>query len=154
MVLDGKFSQEYPVNAKIPQDSILGPVLFLLYINGLPHDVICDIGIYAGNTILCSKCDQTPDLCQQLELASELESGPGDTVEWIRKWLVDFIAGKFQLVLFDRSNSTGAIDVKIDGLFLRKNHFLRCRGWLSLLNCIGALTLSRMLKLSPIKLEP
>ena len=28
-----------------------------------------------------------------------------------RKWLVDFIAGKAQLVSFDRSNSTGPIDV-------------------------------------------
>ena len=58
MVLDGKSSQEYPVNAGVPQGSILGPTLFLLYINDLPDDVICDIAIYADNTTLCSKCDQ------------------------------------------------------------------------------------------------
>ena len=40
------------------------------------------------------------------------------------------------------------------GLFLRKNHLLRCWGWLSLLNWIGALTLSLLLKLPPRKLEP
>ena len=125
-----------------------------MYINDPPHDVICDIGIYADNTTHYSKCNQESYLCQQLELVSELESGLGDTVDQVRKWLVDFNAGKAQLVLFDRSNSTAAIDVKIDGLFLRKNHFLRCRGWLSLLNCIWALTLSGMLKLSPRKLEP
>ena len=39
-------------------------------------------------------------------------------------------------------------------LFLRKNHLLRCWGWLSLLNWIGALTLSLVLKLPPRKLEP
>ena len=56
MVLDGESSQEYPVNVEVPQGFILGPTLFLLYINDLPDDVICDIAIYAD------------------ELASELES--------------------------------------------------------------------------------
>ena len=57
VVLDGKSSQEYPVNVGVPQDSILGPTLFLLYINDLPDDVICNIAIYADDTTLYSKCD-------------------------------------------------------------------------------------------------
>ena len=40
------------------------------------------------------------------------------------------------------------------GLFLRKNNLLRCLGWLSLLNWIGALTFILLLKLPPRKLEP
>ena len=55
IVLDGKSSQEYPVNAGVPQGSILGPTLFLLYINNLPDDVICSIAIYADYTTLYSK---------------------------------------------------------------------------------------------------
>ena len=117
MALDGKSSQEYPVNAAVPQGSILGPTLFLLYINDLPDDVICDIAIYADDTTLYSKCDQASDLWQQLELASEFESDLRDTVDWYRKWLVGFNAGKTQLVLFDWSNNIGAIDVKMDGSF-------------------------------------
>ena len=52
MVLDRKSSQEYPVNAGISQGSILGPALFLLYINDLPNDAICDIALYADDTTL------------------------------------------------------------------------------------------------------
>ena len=85
MVLDGKSSQEYPVNAGLPQGSIVGPTLFLLYINDLPDDVICDIAIYADYTTLYCKCDQASDLWQQLELASEVESDLRDTVDCGKK---------------------------------------------------------------------
>ena len=57
VVLDGKSSQEYSVNAGVPQGSISGPTIFLLYINDLPDDVICDIAIYTDNTTLYSRCD-------------------------------------------------------------------------------------------------
>ena len=57
MILDGKSSQEHPVNAGVPQGSILGSTLFLLYINDLPNNVICNIAIYADDTTFFSKCD-------------------------------------------------------------------------------------------------
>ena len=78
---DGKPSQEYAVNAGVPQCSVFLTTPFLLWINDLPDDVICNISIYADNTTLYSKCDQASDLWQQLDLASELESGLWDTVD-------------------------------------------------------------------------
>ena len=75
MVLDGKSSQEYPVNAGVPQWSILCLTLFLLYIN----DDVINAAIHADDTTLYSKCDQTFYLWQQLKLASELESDLQDT---------------------------------------------------------------------------
>ena len=128
VVLDGKSSQEYPVNAGVPEGSILGPTLFLHYINDLPDDVICNIAIYADDTTLCSKYDQASDLWQQLELASELESDLRDTVDWGRKWLVDFNSGKTQLVSFDWSENTGAIDVKMDGSVLEEKTSFKMLG--------------------------
>ena len=121
VVLDGKSSQEYSW-------STLGPTLFLLYINDLPDDVICDIAIYADDTTLYSRCDRASDLWQQLELASELESDLRDTVDWGTKWLVDFNAGKTQLVSFDWSNNNGSIDVKMGGSILEEKSSLKMLG--------------------------
>ena len=91
MVLDRKSSEKYPVNVGVPQGSILGPTLFLLYINDLPGDI--NMAIYADDTTLYFKYGQASDLWQQIELASELKSNLSDTVGLGQvKWLVHFNA--------------------------------------------------------------
>ena len=124
-VLEGKFSQEYPVNAGIPQGAILGPTLFPLYINDLADDFICNIATCADDTTLYTGFDQTCDLLQQQGLASELESHLQDTQDWNRNQFVDFNTRKTQPVSFDWSNNTGAIDVRMDGPVLEKKSFFK-----------------------------
>ena len=51
-----------------------------------------------------------------------------ETLDWGRKWLVDFNAGNTQLVSFDRSNNTGAIDVKMDGPVLEEKSSFKMLG--------------------------
>ena len=41
-------------------------------------------------------------------------------MDWGRKWLVNFIAGKTQLISFHQSSNTGAIDVNMNGSVLQK----------------------------------
>ena len=47
------------------------------------------------------------------------------TLDWGRKWLVDFNARKIQQVSFDRSNNFGAIDVKMNGPVLEEKSSLK-----------------------------
>ena len=123
VVLDGKPAQEYPINAGVPpQESSLG---FLLNINDLPDDAICNIAIYADDATIFSKCDRESDLWQQLDLPSELESDLRDTVEWGRNWLVNFNAGKTQLISFDWPKNIRAIDVKMDGYVLMEKSTIK-----------------------------
>ena len=66
-------------------------------------------------------------------------------MDWARKWLVDFNAGKTQLVLFDRSNNTGSIDVKMDGSVLEEKSSFKMLGltffskldWGSYIACVA-----------------
>ena len=51
-----------------------------------------------------------------------------ETVDWCRKWFVDFNAGKTQLVLFNLSNNVGAIDIKMDGFVLEEKSSFKMLG--------------------------
>ena len=61
--------------------------------------------------------------------SQEFESDLRDTVDWGRKWLVHFNAGKTQLVSFDQSNNTDAIDVKMDGSILEEKSSFKMLGF-------------------------
>ena len=41
-------------------------------------------------------------------------------MDWGKKWLVDFSAGKTQLVSFEQSNNNRSIDVRMDGTVLEE----------------------------------
>ena len=49
-------------------------------------------------------------------------------MDWGKKWLVAFNAGKTQLVSFDRSNNNGSIDVKMDWSVLEEKSFFKMLG--------------------------
>ena len=49
-------------------------------------------------------------------------------MDWSGKWLVDFSAGKAQLVSFDRSNNNSSIEVKIVGSVLEEKSSFKILG--------------------------
>ena len=55
LVLNGQTSEWRKINSGVPQGSVLGPLLFLIYINDLPDDIISICEIFADDTSLFSK---------------------------------------------------------------------------------------------------
>ena len=139
VVLDGNSSQEYPVNAGVPEGSILGLALFLLYINDLPDDVICNITICADECILYSMWLgnwflATTRIGFLTGIWPMRRCGLGQEVAcWFQCWKnsASFVWSIQKHWCYWCEN------VWVSSW--RKNHLLRCWCWLSLLNCIGAL---------------
>ena len=53
VVVDGQKSEAHSINAGVPQGSILGPTLFLIYINDLPNHILTSfVDIYADDTTI------------------------------------------------------------------------------------------------------
>ena len=55
--LNGKVSSWITVRVGIPQDSALGPLLFLVYVNAVPSVVKFVIQFADNTTLMCSSCD-------------------------------------------------------------------------------------------------
>ena len=49
-VINGQLSKWSLVEADVPQGSILGPLLFYVYINDLPEGLSCNVKLFAGDT--------------------------------------------------------------------------------------------------------
>ena len=150
VVMDGKSSQEYPINTGVPQGSIFCPTFFLLYFNGLPDDVICDIAIYADDTI------SILSLTRHWSVAATRDgfwAWIWSTRHWTGTGSGLLISMLKKFVSFDQSNNTSAIDVKMVGSFLEGKSSFKMLRYFFVLNWIGALTLSLLLKLPTRKLE-
>ena len=52
MVLGDQASDPVPVLSDVPQGSVLGPVLFLIFINGLPENIRSSVRLFADDCVL------------------------------------------------------------------------------------------------------
>ena len=82
VIIDGNFSSWAEIEAGVPQGSILGPILFLVYINDLIDEVNSEIRIFADNTFIFRIVDQnsTENLNRDLEKITD----------WASKWKMVF----------------------------------------------------------------
>ena len=130
-VLNGKFSQDSPVNAAVSPGFTLGPTFFLLYINNY------------------SMCNKAFYLWELIEFTSERESdlrhqgglGSGSLISMLKKLNLFHLICLVVLLIWQWM-----------GLLLNKNHLLRCWDCHSLLNWIMILRLFLLLKASSLKI--
>ena len=89
VLLEGHKSLCMPVLSGIPQGTVLGPLLFLCYINDLPNSLTSKIQLYADDVLLFSTVDTLED-CKQLQLdLDNLET-------WAKIWQMEFNPDKCQ----------------------------------------------------------
>jgi hypothetical protein len=96
VVVDGVESQESWVTSGVPQGSVLGPILFLIYINDLPEYVKSNVRLFADDTILYRSIKSERD-------SRILQDDLDRLVDWERDWLMEFHPGKCQVIRVSRS---------------------------------------------------
>ena len=87
VMVNGQKSYPAKVLSGIPQGSVLGPVLFVLYINDLPDSVLCDILLFADDTKIFRPVRNKED-------ATQIQNDINRLQDWSNKWLLEFNTDK------------------------------------------------------------
>ncbi|MCG8032702.1 MAG: reverse transcriptase domain-containing protein [Candidatus Thiodiazotropha taylori] len=96
VVLEGDCSEEVPVTSGVPQGSVLGPILFLAYINDLPDKVKSQVRLFADDTAAYLAINSLAD-------SEQLQDDLKILQDWEVTWNMEFNPGKCQVVRVTRS---------------------------------------------------
>ena len=91
VVIEGEESESIPVTSGVPQGSVLGPILFLIYINDLPDEVCSEVRLFADDTALYLTMESE-------DSGSTLQSDLDILSMWETRWDMEFNPSKCQVV--------------------------------------------------------
>ena len=95
--VNGETSQKSNVTSGVPQGSVLGPILFIYYINDMPSNALCPIKIFADDTKLFSAINSDDD-------SKILQLSIDNIVEWSKTWLLEFNNAKCKVLHLGKNN--------------------------------------------------
>ncbi len=96
--IDGKTSNVRFINAAVPQGSVLGPLLFLVYINDVTIDIESKIFLFADDTCIFKNGKNNP------EMAVGINSDLNKISLWARKWKITINPTKTVSMLFTKKS--------------------------------------------------
>ena len=111
VVINGKFSNWQYVSSGVPQGSILGPLLFITYINDIPSAVSSNVKIFADDVTLYATVQTVQD-CQILQ--DDLNS----ISRWCDMWQLRLNPSKCEVLCITNKRSPLYFDYKIGGCSL------------------------------------
>ncbi|CAH1273383.1 Hypp5110 [Branchiostoma lanceolatum] len=95
VVFDGGTSKAVRVTSGVPQGTVLGPLLFLLYINDLPNSVDSHVRLFADDCLIYRTISKPSD-------AQALQSDLDALSEWQNRWLMSFNPSKCHILHITR----------------------------------------------------
>ena len=121
VVLDGEHSDSCPVLSGVPQGSVLGPCLFLMYINDMPNSIKSNIRLFADDTIMYLTISNQDD-CHALKSdLTKLEA-------WEKEWLMAFNPDKCEVIRITKKKTPILHDYKLHGLTLQSTKNVKYLG--------------------------
>jgi len=96
--VDGEFSEWVAVTSGVPQGSVLGPILFLIYINDLDVDIVSKLGKFADDSKLGKSVDTVEDVELIRQDLAKLE-------RWSEDWQMQFNTDKCSVIHVGRKNN-------------------------------------------------
>jgi len=95
VVVDGEVSDWVPVESGVPQGTVLGPVLFLAFINDLPDAVRSKVRLFADDCVVYREVKTDADCTALQDDLNSLE-------EWEKRWCMSFNAAKCSSIIITR----------------------------------------------------
>ena len=125
VIINGQESTVGYFNAGVPQGSILGPTLFLVFINDLANAVTSQVNMFADDTTISAIVPTTKDRGKVTEcLNNDLKS----IGRWANDWIVNFNAKKTQLLNISRKSEQDVSNVCFLNETLKSTDFIKVLG--------------------------